>query len=69
MVLYSPDWKKKGFSFILLAVNLFHHFTCIEHRLYIRVYSRQKLNFDCSKHPCEHKNLIEDLGVVLSDVS
>ena len=62
MVLYSPDWTNIGFSFILLAVNLFRHYTLIEYRLYIRVYGRQQLNFDGSKHPYEHKKLNEDLG-------
>ena len=34
MVLYSPDWTDKGFSFILLAVNLFRHPTLIVQGLY-----------------------------------
>ena len=38
MVLYSPDRTNIGFSFILLAVNLFRHHTLIEHRLYILSY-------------------------------
>ena len=35
-VLYSPDWTNKGFSFILLTVNLFPHGhpTLIEQGLY-----------------------------------
>ena len=30
MVIYSCDWTKTGFSFILLTVNLFRHPTLIE---------------------------------------
>ena len=37
MVLYSHDWTDIGFSFILITVNLFPHFTLIEHGLYMDI--------------------------------
>ena len=36
MVLYSSDWTKTDFSFILLTVNLFRHPTFIVQGLYFK---------------------------------